>query len=508
VLRPAPPQERPNLLTRELEAAYSSDALRDQFTALTGSGVVRWIPLPRAFGAVRYVFVRVTARIAAADEQLARPEVKLTLRGEGQQKTTATKSSGFGYGAGADLRTRAGTEGHEGDHGGIEASGGFHRSSARGAEKTEKTLEIYRAGTREGSQEYRHRLAFRIELGLSGELPEVLNVPVRGTRLAFVGLGRLTHTRWPGRLWYAHGIFLRHHVHEPGPGGVTGRVRLLVPDHIALLDAPPGGLEPVLGANPAWDGRPLWNGHDQQAVATLIENLHPWGVPFADAVERWAGLPSSPFGRPKDLNAPRAWHVPGLDFSTWAGLRYLHYTAQNTIRPDIKDVLRNTYEVPVGGRKTIVGAEIVAAEVIGPLEGTDFKGRNYTQESEADKDTSDHSGGFHLSFGPEAGGEMGAARSLGIGGFEYARERAEELSGELGGTDERNREATRRYRHYRFTLDLVMSGHHGILRVRAPYGLYGMIPLEKNPTGGYRLIGGLEESLPGLFGRPRRHNVR
>jgi hypothetical protein len=506
VLRPAPPEDRPNLLRRELEAAYSSDALRNQFFALTGSGVVRWIPLPRAFGAVRYVFVRVTARIAAADEQLSRPEVKLTLRGEGQRKTTEKRSSEFGYGAGADLRTRAGREGHEGDHGGIEASGGFDRSSARGAERTEKTLEIYRAGTREGSQEYRHRLAFRIELGLSGELPEVLNVPVRGMRLAFVGLGRLTHARWPGRLWYAHGIFLRHHVYEPGRGGVTGRVRLLVPDHIAFLDAPPGALEPVLGTDPAWDGRPLWDGRDPEAVDTLIENLHPWGVPFADAVERWAGLPSSPFGRPKDLNAPQAWYVPGLDFSTWAGLRYLHFTAQNTIRPDIKNVLRNTYEVPVGGRKTIVGAEIVAAEVIGPVEGANFKGRNYTQESESDKDTSEHSGGFRLSFGPEAGGETGAARSLGIGGFEYAREHAEELSGELGGTDERNKEATRRYRHYRFTLDVVMSGHHGILRVRAPHGLYGMIPLEENPAGGYRLVGGLEESLPDLFGRPRHQD--
>jgi hypothetical protein len=288
---------------------------------------------------------------------------------------------------------------------------------------------------------------------------------------------------------------------------VTGHVRLLVPDHIALLDAPPGGLEPVLGSNPSWGGRRLWDGRDQEAVATLIENLHPWGVPFAEAVERWAGLPSSPFGRPKDLNAPRAWYVPGLDFSTWAGLRYLHFTAQNTIRPDIKDVLRNTYEVPVGDRRTIVGAEIVAAEVIGPVEGTNFKGRNYTQESETDKNTSEHSGGFHLSLGPEAGGEMGPARALGIGGFEYARERAEELSGELGGTDERNREATRRYRHYRFTLDVVMNGHHGILRVRAPYGLYGMIPLEENPAGGYRLVGGLDESLPDLLGRPRRHNA-
>jgi hypothetical protein len=263
----------------------------------------------------------------------------------------------------------------------------------------------------------------------------------------------------------------------------------------------------VLGKNPVWDTRPPWDERDPKAVSTLIENLHPWGVPFADAVERWAGVPSSPFGRPKDLNAPRAWHVPGLDFTTWQGLRYLHFTAQNTVRPDIKDVLRNAYEVPVGGRKTIVGAEIVGAEVIGPVDGTNFKGRDYTQDSEADKATSEHSGGFHLSFGPEAGGEMGAARALGIGGFEYAREHAEELSGELGATEEKNKEATRRYRHYRFALDLVMSGRHGTLRVRAPRGLYGMIPLEENSAGGYRLVGGLEESLPDLFARRRRQDA-
>ncbi|MCW2947787.1 MAG: hypothetical protein JWR24_4504, partial [Actinoallomurus sp.] len=508
VLRPLPGHgDRPNLLTRELEAAYSSDALRNQFAALIGSGVVRWIPLPRAFGAMRYLYVRVTARIAAADRQLPRPDVRLTLRDEGQRKSTVTKSSGFGYGGGFTLRTRAGKEGHEGGHGGIEGGGGYHRSSARGVEKSEKALEIYRAGTREGSQEYGHPLAFRIEIGLSGELPEIVNVPARGIRLTTVGLGRLFHARSLGELWHAHGIFLRHHVIEPGPHGVTGRVRLLVPDHIALLDAPPDGLRPVLGRDPAWDARPLWAGRDPEAVEALIVNLHPWGVPFADAVERWAGLPSSPFGRPKSLNAPGAWRVPGLDFTTWAGLRYLHFTAQNTMRPNIKDVLRNVYEVPVGDRKTIVGAEIVAAEVIGPLDGTNLKGRNYTQDSEADKDTSEDARGRHLSFGPEAGGEMGQARSLGIGGFAYAREQAEELSGELGGTEEKNKEATRRYRHYRFSLVLVMRGHHGTLRVRAPRGLYGMIPLEERPEGGYRLVGGLEESLPDLFGRPRRHDA-
>lgn len=76
------------------------------------------------------------------------------------------------------------------------------------------------------------------------------------------------------------------------------------------------------------------------------------------------------------------------------------------LRPYIKEVLGNAYHVPVFGRRTIVGAEITRAEVIGPVDGTPFKGRIYTQESETGKEQHERSGGRQVRFDPRA-----AARS-------------------------------------------------------------------------------------------------
>ncbi|MCO5975019.1 hypothetical protein [Actinoallomurus soli] len=494
-------EDRPNLLAQELDAAFSGDALRNNWRLLTGSGVTRWIPVPQPFGGTRYVFVRVTAAVGTATSQLPRPEVKLTLRDEGQREESRERSAAFTYGGGADVRGRVGRKGHGDGHGGVEAGVDFTAESSHGTEAHEKTLKIYRAGTREGSLEFEHPLAFRIEVGLNTELPELLNVPVRGLREAVIGLGRLAADPKAGDRWYSHRPFVWHTVIEPdAPDGVTGDVRLLVPQSIAILDAPPVGLKPALGDTPAWDARPPWEGQPEQAIDALTRNLHPWGVPFAAAVERWAALPASPYRLPDDLSAPGAWNVPGLDFTTIAGLRYLHFTSQELIRPYIKELLNNVYEVPVGSRETIAGLEITGAEPIGPLDGTPFKGRIYTQESEAEKEKTGRSKGFRVRFGPEGGGDVGDAKQLGIGAFEYGRDAAEEQEGELGGTDEKNKEATRRYRHYRFDVALILTGRRGTLRVPVPDGMYGMLPLEQEPDGAYRLADDLENALPHLFG--------
>ncbi|MFG2961316.1 hypothetical protein ACGF5O_47335 [Streptomyces sp. NPDC048291] len=58
-----------------------------------------------------------------------------------------------------------------------------------------------------------------------------------------------------------------------------------------------------------------------------------------------------------------------------------------------------------------------------------------------------------------------------------------------------NRVETRRFRYCSFDLELQFQGPRGILRVQAPGGLYGMLPVEKEPdaTGTYRLADGLED---------------
>ncbi|WP_285584748.1 hypothetical protein [Actinoallomurus iriomotensis] len=494
-------EDRPNLLWRIIESAYSSDALRNQYNGgLTGSGVIRWVPVPLPFGGTHYLWIRVTARTGAATEQLDRPEVKLTLRDEALDEPTKSEGSSRGWDAGFDVRTRAGREGHGQGHGGPEVGGGYERKSGHGSEKIAKKLEIHRAGTREGSLEYGHPLHFGVELGLSVEPPEILNVPLRLAKAAVVGLGRLTQAPELGDAWYGHRPFIWYHVDEPGPDGVKGDVRLLVPQHIAVLDAPAEPIAPVVGTDPQWVEHGPWQGQDPDAVNALIENLHPWDAAFAAAVERWAGPVTSPYGRPRDLERPGVWRIPGVDFTTKAGLRYQHFTGEDMLRSNIKQVLGNAYLVPVLERETIVGVEITRAEVIGPVDGTRFKGRNYTQKSETGKEQHENSRGRHLGFGPEAGGETGSAKRLGTGLGEYGREHSEEQSGELGVTEERNKEATRNYRHYRFDVDVYLTGRHGVIRVHAPGGLHGMLPLEDDPAGGRRLADGLETRLPHLFG--------
>ncbi|WP_207938745.1 hypothetical protein [Actinomadura darangshiensis] len=504
-----PGTDRPNLVMREIDAAFSPEALRNQHTALLGSGVQRWIPVPRPFGGTRYVWIRVSAELGPATGQLPRPEVRLTLRGEAQSENHRSAGTAFNYGGAFEFRARG--DGYRPDgvhrHGGMEVKGEVSGESTRGAEVHDRRLDIHRAGTREGSLEFQHPLRFRIEMGVSTEPPELLNVPVRGIREAVIGTGRLLGGNDPraGDRWYTRRPFISHTVIEAdAPDAVTGGIRLVVPEHVAVLDAPAAAPAPAFGGTPRWTpGRPA-TGRAGEAGRILADNLHPWGVPFASAVERWAALPATPYRRPTgpELAAPGAWHVPGLDFTTIAGQRYMHFTSPELIRPYLGDLLNNRYTLPVGSRNVNAGIEITAARPVGPADAPRFKGRNYTQESQADKAKSGSSRDFRLVVGPEGGGAAGDTTTQGLAGYEYGRDQAEEADGELGMTDEANQEATREYRHFVFDVDLILHGPRGTLRVPVPDGLYGMLPLEEAPGGGRRLVGDLENHLPGVFRRP------
>ncbi|WP_262402638.1 hypothetical protein, partial [Actinomadura sp. CNU-125] len=457
-----PGGNRPNMFTREIEAAFSPEALRNQHGALLGSGVQRWIPIPQPFGGTRYVWIRVSANLGAATGQLPRPEVKLTLRGEGQTEHHRSVGTAFKYGGTFEIRGRGDGYGSDGvhRHGGMEIKGEAAGEATQGKEVHDRKLDIHRAGTREGSIEFHHPLRFQVEMGVSTEPPELLNVPVRGIRETVIGTGRLLGGNDPraGDRWYTRRPFISHTVIEPdAPNAVTGDIRLLVPGHVATLDAP-AAPAPAFGGTPRWTpGRPA-TGHVGPAERALAENLHPWGVPFASAVERWAALPASPYRRPTGpaLAEPGAWHVPGLDFTTVAGQRYMHFTSPELIRPYIGDLLHNRYTIPVGSRNVTAGIEITAARPVGPAEDPRFKGRVYAQESQADKAKSGHSRDFKLVVGPEGGGEAGETTTQGIGGYEYGRDRAGETDGELGMTDEANQEATRNYRHFVFDVDVIL----------------------------------------------------
>jgi hypothetical protein len=234
--------------------------------------------------------------------------------------------------------------------------------------------------------------------------------------------------------------------------------------------------------------------------AALVANLHPWSVPAAAPIGRWAALTALRHRNPPALDLAHPPHIAGLDFHTRSGLRYSHYTGGNMLRPHIKELLAHTYKIPVGDREATVGLELDSAEILGAPEGAEIKQRTYQQNDEAPKHDIEKERGWKFALGPEAGGSLGEHKMFNrlpitIKNWVNSVKR----SSALGDTDERNKEGKRPYRLYRFNVTAVITGPYGTIRVRIPGGLYGGLPVNKD-TG--LLEDGLEEELNGLLAVP------
>ncbi|MET7290353.1 protein-glutamine glutaminase family protein [Streptomyces sp. NPDC005573] len=516
-----PDTERANLLLRELENSFSGESLRNQYARLTAEsgGVERWLPLPRPFGATTYLWVRVTAKVREIRSESPRPEVKLTLRVQTQDQHGTKRTKGRHYGVDVDAHVVGG----KGDgEGGLQGGAGYEGATQRSTEAADRRMEIYRANPRDASHEFEHGMEFTVETGVSTELPEILEIPLRGaTSLFRRGAGLLKRGRDAADWWDGHRPFVWSSERR-----IAGDVRILVPAH--LVEEGPGfDPVPVLGAGAAWHRIPMApdlaadriGEPPRTAYETLAEGLHPFALPAAAAVHRWAALAAAPFRPPADLSADGAWRVPGLETSM-AGVRYRHFASAAMLLPNILELLTHRYRVPVGGdrsvtfgpgggklpvgdRAVLVGANIVRAQRVGPRDGALFKARHYTQDDEEALEDAKKSGGFLFSVGVQAAGADEERNTfLALLPVQFGFEDAVEQSGRLDETEENNRQGTSRYGYYGFDLELQFAGPHGILRVTAPRGLYGMLPLEKDPdtTGRYRAAGALEELLPDVFG--------
>ena len=515
---------RPNLLMRSLSSSFSSDALRSEWYALTtNQGVSRWFPVPGPFGSTRYLWVKVSAtRLGAATGQQPRDDIKLTLRGESADEKSTSKASGSEFSGGLDLRGRIGAGSL---HGGLEGGAEYSTSRGEADEEAEKSVKIYRANPKDASEEFNHDLTFRVETGTTTELPEVLSLPARG-------VGRITRL-FSGQPSRDKGVFTWYDAGDGTPGNAPlvegGNVRLLVPRHLtAAVEAWPEAID-LTGAHETevtWTPGPKPNtlkkrnpaqpvapapqvsepapqqeaDQDAELPEALLENLHPWSVPAAAAVGRWAAVTAVRHRTPPALDVHAPPHVSGLNFTTRAGLRYQHYTSGNMMRPHIKELLKQTYKVPVGDETVVVGLELDGAEILGPPEGTLIKQRTYTQTDEEPKHAVERESGWQFALGPEMGGSLGEHKMfdrlpITIKNWMNGRKRTTAV----GDTDERNKEGQRPYRLYRFDVTAVMKGPHGTVRAKVPDGLFGMLPIDK-ATG--KLADGLEERLPSLLGRP------
>ncbi|MFF2852337.1 lonely Cys domain-containing protein [Streptomyces sp. NPDC058001] len=498
-------ESRPNQLLRTLHKSFSSSALQaDTPGLMTNQGVSRWIPITGPLGSSRYLWVKVTATRLGAGPTRPRDDVKLTLRGELDDEEAQKRISGWETGFGFDFRARAGGNGV---HAGPEGGATYSSSATTVREEANKRVPIYRANPGDASWEFEHDITFRVETGLSTELPEILTAPARLP----AGITRLA----TGNPATDLSLF---HWYDAGDGNVGSSalvegssIRLLVPQHMTVMtDQPAQDIDLVTPRETEVIWQPPPAGQPKQVVSpaprqewpdALLDELHPWTTPAAASIARWAAATAIRQRTPLTVDGAPP-EVPGLHSTTRAGLRYDHYTGGNMLRPNIRSLLKHEYEVPVGNQRVLVGFDLDSAEILGPPEGTSFKQRTYVQEDEEPKHETERSSGWKFILGPEVGGESGEDTIIGRAPVvikEWLDGRSR--SSALGDTDERNREGRRSYRHYRFDVTAVVKGPYGTVRMKVPGGFYGMLPVDK-ATG--RLAGGLEEvpELNGLLTPP------
>ncbi|MFJ6392368.1 hypothetical protein ACIQJT_32710 [Streptomyces sp. NPDC091972] len=478
---------RPNLLQRSLKAVYSAEALQSEWHALTTEGVLRWFPVPGPWGITRYLWVNVTAiRLDRPHGQRPRDEIKLTLRGEAVDEESQSRDSGREHEIGVDVRARAGDEK---GHGGFEAGVEYSASKGTKDEEAERRVGIYRATAQDTSEEFEHGITIRVEMGTTTELPEVLTTPARGA----LSVARLFSR--PEGLKGTPSVFTWHDSGDRPDQLVDGDVRLLVPRHLTIEGGSPQqwpyGLTAPRETQVTWLGHSSQNPPAPALPDAFVDNLHPWTVPAAGSIGRWAKLTAV---RHRTVPSPQVGAVPeiaGLDLTTTAGVHYRHRTTGTVMRPRIRELLTHSYAVPLGDQSAIVGLELDGAEILGPPEGVLLKQRRYHQADVEPTHETHRDSGWRIAAGPDAGGPVNDQQMLESLPVDMKNwDDSESRSAALGDTDERNAEGKRSYRAYRFDVTAVVNGPHGTVRIKVPGGLYGALPVDKS-TG--TLADGLED---------------
>ncbi|MGW0792710.1 hypothetical protein ACWD04_31960 [Streptomyces sp. NPDC002911] len=494
-------------LRRSLEAAFRSDALITKVRSLLGNGFWLWLPAEGFGGSTKYLWIRVSVTgVDRARSDRHRPEVKLTLRGESVEEKKHAAKQGHTFSTGAVFTARGGEQTqdnhhHGHGHGGADYSTGRSRTRSTAATELTKTVSIIRANTRdrEGSHEFEHRLAFRIEMGGARKLPRLFDTASQAAHLLGGLVARAVHRsdQW-GRFRHEHQAWTWY---DDGLGRpVDGSVRLLVPRHLTR-EAPPGEEAPApfrrqYGRNARWV--------QENEVVTplpeaLVENLHPWDMPAADAVNRWARVAALRGRHVPEPDTARELFSGRPDFTSTDGLAYEHFTSHNLLRPEIGALLRGRYEVTVDGRVLEVGLELTGAEELGPQSGIQFKARRYRQADEDGETSSERQDGTHHGGGPEGGGGSDGYAMTGRSPLEFKWSGGQKYTSAMSETLEHNREGVREFRYFRFDTTVVARPADGVtsrvLKVDVPGGLIGMLPLDEG-----RLADGLDTYLAALLG--------
>ncbi|MGW2716911.1 hypothetical protein [Streptomyces sp. NPDC001492] len=461
---------RPSLLLSSVEASYSPAALLDQFTLLNTTGVTRWLPIPSAFGATRYLWTKVTAETLEPVSQHDRPELTMMLRGKAITEETTSTSRSTEVEVHGELHGGIG----RGTEGGLQVAGGWSGEASTAHERHEENVEVYWGQTRNPSVEFRLRQRFRIEMALTRQLPEVLSAPVRllhGISLAVSSL--MGRRRWAAAAARPQS-YLARFPQRPEDGTVDGWVRVVIPEHLVR----PGQAPQPAPDHPRHTTPPVWQTEEQPLNDALVdlmsEHGHPWALPAATEINRWAVLPAAPTTtRPR----PEAPQTGRPDRTTLPGMLYDHLTNEVQMRLSLERLLRHRYQVKVGAEQVTAGMRLTRVTVL-PQSDVEILSRHFHQGRETQEHLHGRTGAWFAGAGPDLGGDVDGHSLRDSAPLRYEGETSGERAAEAEEILERNVASVRPFRYYKADVELVLSGRHGKLLVDVPGGLYFMLPTD------------------------------
>ncbi|MET8524160.1 hypothetical protein [Micromonospora sp. NPDC005172] len=467
----------PTLLVRALTARLRPSALEGQFATLTGAGLRVWQPIVTD-GKMRFLLVQVTGDLQAPTQDLPRDDVALTERSEAvTAHSTDTAHSGTLHVGG---RTRArGEISSKADLAG-EFRAEWQRTTGVGSGLADETKDIMRLGIKQ-SHEFTQPITFRVDIGLTKELPVLIQFLATNSVNLYRALeGLVLRDAGSWSRWSADAPVL-------GRAGwwewttpitdITGSGRLVVPAYLTIADVPPAATGLVDGSwAPAGPSRaaalpavrvergphpapPALN-----ATVLADPTFTPQSLrPIARAAHAWAKLVTEPLRTWPDVldedNPPRIarkGHLSSLERTV------AHHTSDRQLNRRFDELLEHRYQVGDTGirlgldlRGSSFNVDLAPDGTVRPR-GFAHKGRNYRQRDtrpsyEVSQSTSSSVGGGATLRGTTGNIRTGPGGS-GYGGFGGGRG----YEGETSNVGERNSERRAQYHLMRYDATLVI----------------------------------------------------
>ncbi|MEU0546516.1 toxin glutamine deamidase domain-containing protein [Micromonospora sp. NPDC005979] len=467
----------PTLLVRALIARLRPAALEGQFATLTGAGLRVWQPVVTG-GKMRFLLVQVTGDLQAPTEDLPRDDVALTERSEAvTAHSTDTAHSGSLHVGG---RTRArGEIASKADLAG-EFRAEWQRTTGVGSGLADETKDIMRLGIKQ-SHEFTQPITFRVDIGLTTELPELLRfLSTTSANLyrALEGLVRRdtgSWSRWSadapvvGRAgWWERTTTITD---------IAGSGRLVVPAYLTIEDTPSASTGPVNGSwAPAGPSRPaalpavrIERGprpappalnatvladptFTPQSMRAVAQAAHAWAKLVTEPLRTWPDV----FDEDSPPRIARKGDLSSLERTV------AHHTSDRQLNRRFEELLEHRYQVGDTGIRLGLDLRGSSFNVDRAPDGTvrprgfAHKGRNYRQRDtrpsyEVSQSTSSSVGGGATLRGTTGNIRTGPGGS-GYGGFGGGRG----YEGETSNVGERNSERRAQYHLMRYDATLVI----------------------------------------------------